>query len=88
MGTADVAALDLNPAEETIRVYADISQTAYLKIRLRCAQVGVEKGRAVSRKEYLEYLIEQDIQKVAGSSARIVDHRMEGSQKTRRKDQK
>lgn len=87
---APVAALNLQAEEEKIRVYADINASSYLRLKLRCAQVGIEKQRAISRKEYLEWLIEQDCAKVAGASVRVIEHSMDGKKRipTRRKDQK
>lgn len=62
--------------ERTQRVYCDISVEAEANMRLRCVQMTLEKGRRITRKEYLESLIAEDIAKnCKGASLREVSQR-------------
>lgn len=66
--------LNLKP-ENTVRVYCDIDVEAELKIRFRLLQLRRELGKRITRKEYLEKLIADDIAKVKGASFREVTQR-------------
>jgi hypothetical protein len=62
-------------AEQTIRVYVDITRDVERKVRLRCMLMENASGRKITRKEYLEKLIADDIAKVQGASLREVSSR-------------
>lgn len=66
--------LNLKP-ESTVRVYCDIDVEAELKIRFRLLQLRREMGRRITRKEYMEKLITDDLAKVKGASFREVKQR-------------
>ena len=68
-------------ADNTIRVYADISVEAEAKLRMRTAQHQRDLGRRVTRREYLEHLIEQDIAHVNGASVRTISQRASNQRK-------
>lgn len=65
-------------AEETVRVYADISRDAEMKLRLRALHHQATTGIRVTRKEYLEKLIKDDVARVNGASLREVSSRKSG----------
>lgn len=66
--------LNLKP-EETVRIYADISKEAEMKLRV-CTLLHQQKlGKKITRKEYLEKLIADDIARVKGASLREVVQR-------------
>jgi hypothetical protein len=71
---AGVAELKLNP-DETKRVYVDITRDMDMKIRIRCFTMEAKTGRKITRREYLENLIREDIAKVKGASLREITMR-------------
>lgn len=62
-------------AEKTVRIYADVSADADMKLKLRALHHQMETGIRVTRKQYLEKLISDDIAKVNGASLREVTTR-------------
>lgn len=66
--------LQLTP-ETTVRVHADISHEAEMKLRLRALQHQARTGVRVTRKQYLEKLINDDVANVKGASLREVTQR-------------
>ncbi len=66
--------LKLKP-EELTRVYVDITREEEQKVRIRCIYLEGQRGRKVTRKEYLEELIRKDIESVKGASLREVKAR-------------
>lgn len=70
----DATALDLE-SDETVRVHADISRNAEMKLRLRCIQEQQRTGVKTTRKQYLEKLINDDVAKIAGASLREISTR-------------
>lgn len=72
--TTDAAELNLKE-EKTVRVYADISAAAEMKLRLRTLAHQMASGVRMTRKEYLEKLIADDVANVKGASIREISAR-------------
>jgi len=68
------AVLETKPIE-LVRVYADISADVELKLRMRTLLAQRESGVKMTRKQYLEKLINDDAAKVNGASVREVTRR-------------
>lgn len=74
---ADTSAAEINTtADETKRVYVDITREMDSKIRIRCFLLEAQTGKKVTRREYLEMLIKADIAQVSGASLREVKSRL------------
>lgn len=59
-------------AEKTVRVYADISAQSEFKLRMRAMSHQALTGIRMTRKQYLEKLISDDVAKVKGASMREI----------------
>ncbi len=65
-------------AEKTTRIYCDVDADTEMKLQLRVIQVGMERGRKITRKEYFEKLILDDVAKVKGASLHTIQQRKRG----------
>lgn len=74
MNTPTATEINLE-SEETVRVHADISKDAEMKLRLRALMHQSVTGVRITRKQYLEKLINDDVAKVKGASLREVTKR-------------
>jgi hypothetical protein len=58
--------------EQTVRIYCDVSHDIEMKMRMRAITLQQELQRRFTRKDYLEYLVSQDVAKIKGASLRTL----------------
>jgi hypothetical protein len=61
--------------EKLTRVVCDISAEVEMQLQLRVIHAGLQLGRKITRKEYFEKLILDDVAKVGGASLRTIKQR-------------
>lgn len=76
MSNAKVSETRINTtAERTTRIYVDIDADLERRCRMRALMLEQELHKRMTRKSYIEYLIQQDTEKVKGASLTVIKKR-------------